>query len=312
MSGIWKRSLLLVGILTVINAALYLNKEPFNYKPYSTESSLYAPATAESFRFFTDFPREGREQAIRFLDSVLPISDTARVSEIKEIASFLYVQFYSQLGKPAAVKAYRDPWEMYRYYSADSSRKLWCGHLAILFNYFCLARGIETRMIEIMKPGDHHVVNECYLPDSRQWVLVDITYNQLLVSTVQGKLFGLAEFRRLHGQQDLVQVQTAGDSNRLLMMDTGYILNYYQPDLPAHYYKTVNPDVVYSNTEKVRRYILPVSWYSILVKDRSANTGFYFRQAFLIAWLLSLVYLLFLVIKKSSQGRIIKAVKNDG
>ncbi len=290
-------------LLTVINAAFFLRREYTDYKPYAEESGLYKPATGDWKRYFTDFPAEGRGQTNQFLDSLLKGTDTSALVQLKKVGTFIYSRFSKQLGKPSLNDQLRDPWEMYRYYAEDSSRKLWCGHLAMMFNYFCLARGIETRMIEIKKPGDHHVVNECYLPHSGQWVLVDITNNQLLVSTEPGKLFGLAEFRRLQGKQDLVQVQTAGDSNRLLKMDTGYILNYYQPDFPAHYYKTVNPAVVYTHSEKFRRYILPESWYFILAKDPSANTLFYFRQGLLVAWLLSLVFFIIEYLGKMRQKR---------
>lgn len=302
MPGTSKRAFLLIGLLTVINAGLLLFNEKFDYKPYADESRLYAPPSSDQFRFFTDFPREGRQRAIQFIDSLLRGGDTARLTEIQKVATFLYHQFATQLGKPDAGNPYHDPWEMYRYYSGDSTRKLWCGHLAILFNYFCLARGIETRMIEIMKPGDHHVVNECYLPGSRKWVLVDITYNQLLVSASEGERCSLAGFRKLQGLQRMVKVQAADDSSRIMRMDTGYIRNYYSQDIPAYYYKTVNPAVVYSNPAKFRRYILPESWYSILSLEQSSNILFYIRQVLLIAWVLSLIYLLMLGYRKIING----------
>ncbi len=297
LPGKLKFPLYLLGLLTVINAGFFLRKDFFEYKPYAEESVLYAPASGNWNRYFTDFPLEGRAQAKGFIDSILKGSDTATLAQIKQIGSFLYNQFGKQLGKPVLNDQLQDPWDIYRFFSADSSRKLWCGHLSMMFNYFCLARGIETRMIEIMKPGDHHVVNECYVPAIQQWVLVDITYNQLLVSEENGMPIGLTAFRRLQGRPVNLQVQAANDSGRDLRPDTGYVRNYYSGNDPAYYYCTINPKVVYRTTEKIRRYFLPGSWYRILATEPASNFPFYLKQALALAWLLSLIYLLYSWIK---------------
>ena len=291
--GTRKFPLYLVGLLTVINAGFFLRKDFFEYKPYAEESALYAPASGNWNRFFTDFPREGRGLARLFTDSLLKGRDTARLAQIKQIGSFLYGKFSKQLGKPTVNDQLQDPWDMYRFFAADSSRTLWCGHLSMMFNYFCLARGIETRMIEIMKPGDHHVVNECYLPAIQQWVLVDITYNQLLVSEENGMPVGLTSFRRMQGRNINLKVQAANDSVRLLRPDTGYVRNYYNTGDPAYYYHTINPKVVYQTSEKIRRYFLPESWYQILATEPTSNFLFYLKQGLALAWLLSLIFLLY-------------------
>jgi len=288
--GTRKFSLLLFGLLTVINSGIFLFKEKFAFKPYAESSVLYAPASGEWNRFFTDFPGEGQAQAKRLLDSLLTGSDTARRVQIIRISSFLYQEFGKQLGKPSPVVPYTDPWEMYRFYKADTTRKLWCGHLAMMFNYFCLARGIETRMIEIMKPGDHHVVNECYLPGVQQWALVDITYDQLLVSTESDLPLGLAAVRRMPAVGKSWRVQMANDSQRIFRPDTGYVQNYYMTGDPAYYYSTLNPKVVYRTSEKIRRYFLPESWYRILASAPSSNFLFYLKQGLALAWLLSLFF----------------------
>lgn len=285
-----KFSLLLFGLLTVINSGIFLFKEKFAYKPYAEASVLYAPPSGEWNRFFTDFPGEGQTQAKQLLDSLLTGSDTARRVQIIRISSFLYQEFGKQLGKPSPVVPYTDPWEMYRFYKADTTRKLWCGHLAMMFNYFCLARGIETRMIEIMKPGDHHVVNECYLPGDQQWALVDITYDQLLVSTESDLPLGLAAVRRMPAVGKSWRVQMANESQRIFRPDTGYVRNYYMTGDPAYYYSTVNPKVVYRTSEKIRRYFLPESWYRILASAPSSNFLFYLKQGLALAWLLSLFF----------------------
>lgn len=293
-----KLPLIVLGLLSVINAALMLRRQSTDDEPRRAETQLYKAPGIEWNRYFTDFPKEGQQQAILFTDSLLRGRDTSRLNQIRLIGSFLYQQFAPQLGKPSGQEDYKDPWEMFGYYRTDRSRKLWCGHLSMMFTYFCLAQGIETRMIELMKDGDHHVVNECYLPGPGKWVLVDLTYDQLFVS--QGdQLLGLAAFRRMQGRSDvLLNIQAAGDSNRSIRMDTGYIRNYYGTDVPAYFYKTVNPAVVYSSTAKLKRYIWPDPWYYILSERPAALFPFYLRQGLLVAWLMSLLWVIFTQLKK--------------
>lgn len=290
--------LFILGLLSVINAALLLRRQSTDDEPRRSEAALYNSPGLEWNRYFTDFPKEGQQLAIRFTDSLLQGQDTSRLSQIRLIGSFLYQQFAPQLGKPSGQEDYKDPWEMFSYYRADHSRKLWCGHLSMLFTYFCLAQGIETRMIELMKSGDHHVVNECYLPGPGKWVLVDLTYDQLFVS--QGdQLLGLPAFRHMQGRRDvMLTIQAAGDSNRSVRMDTGYIRNYYRADIPAYYYKTVNPAVVYSSTAKIKRYIWPDPWYYVLSEKPAASYTYYLRQGLLAAWLMSFLWVLFSLFNK--------------
>ena len=288
-----KFSIIVLGSLTVINAALFLCRQAADDEPRRTETRLYQPPGKEWNRYFADFPAEGQQQAIRFTDSLLQGRDTSRLNQIRLIGRFLYQQFSAQLGKPSLQENYKDPWGMFTYYRADSSRKLWCGHLSMMFTYFCLSQGIETRMIELMKEGDHHVVNECYLPGPGKWILVDLTYDQLFVSRDE-QFLGLTDFRRLEGRGDVeLQVQAAGDSNRSIRMDTGYIRNYYGMAIPANFYVTVNPEKVYSTTAKLRRYLWPDPWYYRLSDKPTAKYLYYGRLGFLAGWLLTLLYLLF-------------------
>lgn len=282
----YRRLILLFVLLTVINAAFFLCRELTDYQPHRTETSLYKAPSTEWNRYFTDFPVEGQQAAIRFTDSLLQGRDTSRLNQIQVIGAFLYYQFAPQLGRPSFQENYKDPWEMFQYYRADTSRKLWCGHLSMFFTYFCLARGIETRLIELNKPGDHHVVNECFLPGPGKWVLVDLTYDQLLVKK-NDLLLGLTAFRKLQGRSDvLLNVRTANDSTRTIRMDTGYIRNYYADTVRVFYYVTVNPEKVYSITAKAKRYLWPDPWYYELRQQPGNQLFFYLRQAVLLTWLL--------------------------
>lgn len=298
MAGTRRFPLFIFTLLTAVNAVLFLYKSHFEYKPYASEQELYAPANGIWRQYLSDFPSASQQATTWFLDSLFKGNDTAQLAQVNQIGSFLYRQFNDRLGKPVPDQEPRSPWEMYNFFKSDSSRKLWCGHLAMMFNYFCLARGIESRMIEIMKPGDHHVVNECYVGALQKWVLVDITYNQLQVKAGSGSPMSLVDFRGMQGTATTLLVHTANDSGRVIRPDSGYIKNYYNSQYPAYYYLTVNPQQVYKTTEKVKRYVWPVSWYRILAAGQKSNFLFYVKQGLLIAWLLSLLVLFRSLVKK--------------
>jgi hypothetical protein len=278
-------------VLTLLNIAVWQWKNFFEYKPYTSEKALYQspPAGTDWQQFLTGFPASDLQSANQFLDSLVKGTDTSSTGQINSIGRYLYRKFGNRLGNPALNDQLHSPWEMYKYFVADSSRKLWCGHLALFFTYFCQARGIDSRMIELFKPGDHHVVNECYIPAYRKWVLVDVTYNQLQVSPVDSEPLSLPEFRRMAGK-DISLVVRQADSTRLLRPDTGYYSNYYSVNCPAYYYITVSRDNVYSTAEKMKRYILPVSWYKILADENKTNWLFYLKQGLILGWLFSLIF----------------------
>ena len=88
--------------------------------------------------------------------------DTAgTLSKIKAIGHHLYVKFHSQAGIPGDRMHRANPVEKYKLLTADTSQKLWCGTYAQMFSLFCFSQGILTRNVEIFKPADHHVLNEC-------------------------------------------------------------------------------------------------------------------------------------------------------
>src|SRR5207302_7834209 len=101
------------------------------------------------------------------------ISDyiTASSKDVKEklmaLGSFLVDHFHSRLGKPSPSLLRASPLTQFRSLSASDTSQLWCGNFAEIFSFFCWSQGIVCRNIEIMNPGDRHVVNECYV--NRSW-----------------------------------------------------------------------------------------------------------------------------------------------
>jgi hypothetical protein len=140
-----------------------------------------------------------------------------------------------------------------------------------------------------MKPGDHHVVNECYLPETKQWVLLDITNGQLLVSKEE-KFMNLLSFKKAlkteNPQIEFYSGQKLTD-NHNLSVSSAYISRFYLPDHPVYYYHSVDNKKAYSTSNKIKAYFLPVSWYEIWDPSNKGNQAFYLKEVFIFLWLIS-------------------------
>src|ERR1700760_3960546 len=100
-----------------------------------------------------------------------------------------------------------------------------------------------------MKPGDHHVVNECYLPESGKWAMADLTHDLLLVQDRNGTPLNLVEFQQtVRKGEKLFAYQSRKDSAVLSQVsDTAsFITQYFKGQYPMYYYYVVN----YSREQK--------------------------------------------------------------
>ena len=108
------------------------------------------------------------------LDEKVPVNDST-VKKIKELAEFLLEHFDDQRGVPSATLMSKTPLGQFNLLRLHSEEKLWCGNWSNIYAYFAWNRHIPSRIVEILKPGDHHVFNESYVEELNQWVLVDLT-----------------------------------------------------------------------------------------------------------------------------------------
>jgi hypothetical protein len=289
-----KRSIKIIFLLlTVVNLVIFYFRDHFQYQPYKSEKDLYASCDADCEnkwkKFVSDFPEEELEQGKKISDSVLSPSSANTKEKLLRLSGFLFLKFRNQLGEPTEELLVSSPYNQYKKLAADSSTQLWCGNLAQMFAWMCWSQGIVCRVVEIMKPGDRHVVNECYLPETKQWVLVDITNGQLLVSKDE-KFLNLLSFKKTLKTENPEIIFHPGqkftDSN-LLSPSSAYILKYYLPDYPVYYYHSVDNKKAYSTNNKIKAYFLPVSWYEIWDPANKGNLAFYLKEVFIFLWLIS-------------------------
>lgn len=154
---------------------------------------------------------------------------------------------------------------------------------------FAWSKGINTRTIEIMFPGDHHVLNECYVPEIGKWVMVDVTTNMILVQH-QNKFLDLISFEELAAKNEAIYALRSKNNS---IEKLAVIPHQYLSNAPIYYYQRTAYKTVFATASKIKRYFLPVSWYNIFDDKKRSNLAFYLKEVFSFLWLILFFVLLF-------------------
>jgi hypothetical protein len=282
---------ILFSAITIINLAIFFYRDKFTYHKYATRSSLYSTDTLRWKKFIDDYSKQELIEAKIILDSLLDIENKSTSSKILEIGKLLYQRFHKQLGKPSHLVSAATPLNQFKILDSSHSERLWCGNFAAIFVFFCWSEGIPCRFIEIVNPGNHHVLSECYLSESKEWALTDITTNHLLLFNRNRNKF-----------ENLLNVRdTLMDSLQSLQMEEGEIVTkpfipgfydtYFGHGNPIYYYYRINNFEVYKSGEKIKRYFLPITWYEEVNRKVSGNFLFYVKQSLILLWLFCLIFL---------------------
>jgi hypothetical protein len=291
-----RKSIVLFIFLSLANLFIFFFRDHFQYQPYATPSALYAPCgekCADKWnQYVLDFPAQELAAAKAVSDSVVSGKNNSE-AKVMALSRFIYNRFKNQMGRPSAELLGSSPLTQFEKLSSSDSVKLWCGNFAEIFSWFCWSQGIICRNIELMNPGNHHVLNECYLPEIQQWVMVDLTNNLLMAK--EGKPLNLFQFLGAVKQGKAIEsFYSEGISvqSRSLDITASYIRNFYQGDHPYFYYHRVDNKKVYRMGSKLVRYFLPVSWYEILELKKQSNLPFYLKEVFSLLWLISMIMIL--------------------
>jgi len=285
-------TILLFFFITIVNLFIFLYRDHFLYHEYCDYASLYASDTAKWRAFVDDFPKQELVEAKKIVDSSVRRGGISSTAKIVAIGKFLYSRFYRQTGVPSARIAQASPLQQYKLFSSSDSEKLWCGNFASMFAYFCWAEGIPCRILEIMNPGDHHVVNECYLPDSNNWVMTDVTTNHFLIWDADRNRYENLLHLRDSSATSLFSWQDVDDSVVRRPFQRAVYAPYFGNKNPINCYYRINNLAVYKPAEKIRRYFLPVAWYQEVDNSPGRNLPFYIKQFFTLLWLICLVALI--------------------
>lgn len=182
----------------------------------------------------------------------------------------------------------------------ENKSPVWCGNYGNLFLFFSKANNIETRLIEIMNPGNHHIVNECYVPELKQWVAVDLTNKFLYCINNKGDLLNTLDIiNTIQNKEKVYMTQVSANSISSIAADnTSMPWNHYITSRPpVYYYKNTNLDKVYSLPEKLKRYVLPISFFEVYADKQGKNTLFYIRMFCLWITIPILIYLFYRIFR---------------
>jgi len=292
-------------LLSITNLFVYIYRDRFAYFPAASYSSLYQSSCDEACvkkwkQFIYDYPASDLLQAKKIADSWIQSDTQTTINKVIKLASAVYNRFNRQLGQPTALLLRSDPLEEYKMLCASDSEKLWCGIYANMFAYFCWAENIPCRIIEIMNPGDAHEINECFIAETNQWVMVDLTTNQLLTKNSKDQLLNLLDFNEaLQNSSSLYAVSASGDSltTREISYKESYLPHYTMINQLYYYYR-INNIAVYRPILKLKRYVLPVSWFEVYDEKKHTNYLFFTKQVLLFLWAVVLVMLIGLKLKK--------------
>ena len=282
---------ILFSVITIVNLAIFFYRDKSTYHKYATRSSLYSADTLKWKKLIYDYPKQELNEAKLVLDSLVDLENKSTSSKILEIGKLLYERFHKQQGRPSSTVARATPLNHFRILNSSTSERLWCGDFAAMFVFFCWSEGIPCRVVELSNPGNHHVLNECYLPESREWVLADVTTNHLLLFNKNRNSFeNLLNLKdALWDSLQSFQVEGREIVTRSFM--PGFYEKYFGHENPIYYYYRINNFQISKNSEKIKRYFLPIVWYEEVNKTPMSNFRFYARQFFIVLWFFCLIFL---------------------
>lgn len=295
-------------LITIINGAVFYYRDLFQYRSYASYAALYGTCTKECLQRWrpppVTYPPEELMQAARLLSDAGIKEGATQQSVVVFIGRWLHHQFGRRASGPSGGPVSKTPLAEYNKLVANKKEQLWCGTYAGLFSFFCWSKGIPCRTVELFKPGDHHVVTECYIAELNNWILVDVTTNMLLVAKTNGELLNLQTFRTAIQMGQPIRIAAEQDNDitqKQLAKDLPFIENYYSTPYPCNYYYSTDPHYIYSFKNKLIRYIVPVSWYQVYSEKRGGNGLFFTRISFLIIWIVLLYLTLTDHLKKKRQ-----------
>ena len=291
----------LFSILSIINIVIFFYRDKFSFHKYATYSTLYSADTIKWKKIINDYPKQELVEAKAILDS-LQINHRPTPVKVVEIGRFLYNHFHKQLGHSSDQLVSASPLNQYKILRSSDTTQLWCGNFSEMFAFFCWSEGIACRVIEIMNPGDHHVLNECYLPEIGQWAVTDLTNNNLFIlNDNRNSYANLLSLR----DSSWLTVSTLQATDRAIVLhplDTKYYDKYFDNKNPIYYYYRVNNFEIYKPIQKIKRYFLPDAWYEEVSNNRRSNWPFYIKQFFTLLWLIVVPLLIGQLVSPKSKS----------
>jgi hypothetical protein len=180
---------------------------------------------------------------------------------------------------------------------------VWCGTYSALFLFFCTCHNITCRYIESIGETDSHVINECYIPELKKWIMVDLTHKIITATDNKGHYLNTVDIKNIYNNNlsRNVNVLYVKDNAETLSAPADSVKTewkfYLGDESVLRYYHLIYLNMVYKNPEKVKRYFLPTAWYEIYAKQKQSNALFFTRSFITFIWLLMSIFMVLSIIK---------------
>jgi hypothetical protein len=210
---------------------------------YTKSDFVYSPS---------DFQNTKAIENLLFANDQINRTDSTH-KKIKDIVKFLKVNLSDSYGIPSDKMEYAEP--VVKYYLAASGKdSVWCTSITDIYLDMATVAGISTRKVGFARRFDGfnvggHAFAESFLPETNEWVIVDLSTNMILAHNAQGKYLSVAELYQRAKYQNTENLSTFVFTNDTIIdtvfnIETQgyYFLNSQRTEL-RYYFSDVYQDI---------------------------------------------------------------------
>lgn len=275
-----------------------------NYTQWSNYSNLY-PAngigTKELTKWqksLTQYSEEEKEagKKLSAAEAGIKEDDPDLTKTIKLGQWIIHCLWKCKTGRPSDSVDHLPPIQILETAKAQKTH-VWCGTYGALFLFFCNCHNITCRFIESIGKSDGHVINECYIPELKKWIMVDLTHKIITATDTNGNYLNTVDIKNIY-KNDLsksVNVLYVKDNAEVILSPADSVNTewkfYLGDESILRYYHLIYTGMVYKNIEKVKRYFFPTAWYEIYSEKERSNLLFFTRSIITVIWLLISIFI---------------------
>lgn len=220
-------------------------------------------------------------------DSIKIAEGMSAEQKVSAIGKYFFKTIYPMAGQPndsvVALNSFR------QYKAAAAGSKIWCGIYGRIFNLFAAQAGLQSRAIEIKNNycgnvGCDHVMNEYFSPELRQWVAVDVMYNNISYTGTDGKLLNAVQVKNTLASDTGVKIAHAVNDSQAVMKPFAEMpaafFDLYGREKDLYIYDD-NVKEYKGKLDKLLHYAMPAKQYLYYSDTTIAdNRNFFIRQVF--------------------------------
>ncbi|HVT84134.1 MAG TPA: hypothetical protein VHD35_02985 [Chitinophagaceae bacterium] len=292
-------------ITGIASAFFFLKRNDFSsYTHWSNYSDLYpakGPGTKELANWKecrTQYSEEEKEagKKLSATEAGIKENDPVLTKTIKLGQWIIHSLWQCKTGRPSDSVDRLRPMAILETAKARKT-PVWCGTYGALFLFFCTCQNITCRYIESIGKTDSHVINECYIPELRKWIMVDLTHKIITATDNKGNYLNTVDIKNIYNNNlsknvNVLYVKDSADASWAPADSIKTEWKFYLGgESVLRYYHLIYLTMAYKSAEKAKRYFLPTSWYEVYSEEPESNAWFFTRSFITIFWLLISIFI---------------------